>query len=123
MTMDSRHETIGVSRTGPNLAGPAWVVLALCASLPVFWFGFEGQVQYWTPSARRFQMILPFISLLLTLQVMRSVPATAGPAAGRWLGVVGVVAALLLALLANLLRIDSFVIIAVIAWIAGMIVA
>ncbi len=123
MTMESRHETLGAPQTGPNLAGLAWVVLAVCASLPVFWFGFEGQVNYWTPSARRLQMILPFISLLLMLQVMRSVPATAGPAAGRWVGVVGVVAALLLALLANLLRIDSFVIIAVIAWIAGMIVA
>lgn len=115
MIMYSRQQMLDVHRSPANLVGTAWLLLALVATLPVFWFGFEGLV--W-----RYQVVLPLVSLLLMLQVLRSVPPAAGPVGGRWLGVVGVAAALLLALLANLMRIDSFVVLAMVAWVAGMIV-
>jgi exosortase D (VPLPA-CTERM-specific) len=123
MTMRAHRDPIEVRHNGAmSLAGPAWCIMAVAATLPIFWFGFEGLAQEWARPEFRFKAIVPFVSLILFLQVLRSIPPPSEQDRTRWLGVVGIGGAMLLALLGNLVQIDDIVFVAIILWVAGMII-
>lgn len=122
MTIDARHETLDAGRGGVTLAGFAWFALAVLAAIPTFWFGFERLAQEWARPEFRFKAIVPFFSLFLLLQVLRSVGPAAAPVRWRWLGVVAICGALAMTVFGNLIDVDDFVFTAIVVWIAGMIV-
>jgi exosortase D (VPLPA-CTERM-specific) len=124
MTMRAHHDPLEArAADATGLAGPGWIVLAVMATLPVFWFGFAGLAQEWARPEFRFKAFVPLVSLILFLQVLRPMPRAIRHDRTRWVGVAGVGGALLLALLGNLVQIDDFVFIAIILWMAGMIVS
>lgn len=127
--MESHPNTLDARHGGANPAGFAWLALAVVAALPMFWYGFEGLARSWAgislrwpDFAFRFQMIVPVAALLLMLQVMRSVPPAEERGGGSWLGVAGMVAALLLAIFGTMLQIDHVVMVAMIGWVAALLV-
>jgi exosortase D (VPLPA-CTERM-specific) len=103
--------------------GFALVLAAAVATVPVFWFGFEGLAQEWAKPAFRFKAVVPFLSLLLFLQVLRSVPSGDEDDRTQWFGVAGMGGAMLLAVFGNLIRIDDFVFLAIVGWIIALVVA
>jgi exosortase D (VPLPA-CTERM-specific) len=122
--MTSRAARSGIARWRSPEAGLglAWLALAALATLPFFWYGFEGLAQEWTRPEYRFKPLVPAFSFLLFLQVLRSVPPRPASDGTRWLGLVGIGGALLLALLGNLVGILDFVFVAMILWIASLII-
>lgn len=121
--VEAQEEPHRWARQGGNWVGLALLSIAVLATLPVFWFGFEGLVQEWAKPAFQFKAVVPFVALLLFLQVLRTVPAPAGTDRTRWIGVVGVSASLAVAVFGNLIRIDDFVFVAIVCWIVSLVVA
>jgi exosortase D (VPLPA-CTERM-specific) len=107
---------------GPNWSGIAWLVVAIVAALPVFWFGLDKLGHEWARPEFRLKPLVPFVSLLLFLQVLRSVPRSVAADRTQWVGVLVVAAAILLAIGGNLVDIDDFVFLALVPWIAGLVV-
>jgi exosortase len=122
VSLSGHPEVLGAARAEVRLAGLAWFGLAVLASLPMFWLGFERLAQEWARPEFRFKAVVPLFSLMLFLQVLRTVPPGTQALRGRWLGAVLVVGALLLAIFGTLINIDDFVFMAIVAWVAGMIV-
>jgi exosortase D (VPLPA-CTERM-specific) len=109
-------------RSGPvGYRGIAWLTIAIFGALPVFWFGLEKLVEEWQRPEFRLKPIVPFVSFLLFLQVLRSVPLNAESDRTRWLGVPVLAGALLLAIVGNLIDVDDFIFVALIPWMAGLI--
>jgi exosortase D (VPLPA-CTERM-specific) len=101
--------------------GIVWLGAAVIAAVPIFWFGYERLVEEWMRPEFRFKMLVPVVSLVLFLQVLRSVPTDLEADRSRWLGVLMVAGSILLAVGGNLVEIDDFVFLAIIPWICGII--
>jgi hypothetical protein len=102
--------------------GWAWLLVALAAPLPLFWFGFEGLAQEWARPEYRFKAAVPALAMVMFLQVLRSLPPAGERSPLRWPGVVVVAGALMMALLGNLMTVDDFVFVAMILWVIGLVV-
>jgi exosortase D (VPLPA-CTERM-specific) len=111
-------------RDGPvNVSGLAWLAIAIVSALPVFWFGLEKLPEEWLRPEFRLKPIVPFVSLILFLQVLRSVPETLEADRTRWIGVLVVAGAMLMAVVGNFVDVDDFVFFALVPWIAGLVLA
>jgi exosortase D (VPLPA-CTERM-specific) len=107
-----------------GFAGPAWLAVAIVATLPLFWFGLAGLADAWSRPEFSHGPVIPLLSFYLFLREMKAVPpvpATGAPVADRWPGVGVILLALALAALGNLVRIDHLVFYALIVWVAGLV--
>lgn len=99
--------------------GLAWLGLAVVSTLPLFWMGFTGLAQEWARPEFSHGPVIPVLSFYMFLRELKFVPPA--PATDRWPGAALILAALGLALLGNLARIDHLVFYALILWIFGLI--
>ena len=99
--------------------GPAWLALAVLATLPLFGFGLRGLAEAWARPEFSHGPVIPVLSFYLFLHELKRVPPA--PAADRWPGVTVIALALALALLGNLVQIDDIVFYALIVWTWGLV--
>lgn len=104
-----------------NFLGPALFVSAICAAVPVFWFGLVSLGDAWSTPEYSHGPLIPIVSAYLFLRDMRSIPSASVETRNRWLGVWVITFAMLLAMIGNLSRIPDIVTYALIIWIWGMI--
>lgn len=104
-----------------GLAGPAWLAVAIVATLPLFRFGLEGLADAWSRPEFSHGPVIPVLSFYMFLREMKAVPPPSGPVTDRWPGVAVILLALGLAALGNLVRIDHLVFYALIVWVAGLV--
>ncbi len=104
-----------------NPWGVLWLALAVLSAFPVFWFGLEKLPEEWMRPEFRLKPIVPFVSLLLFLQVSRSVPPATESDRTRWLGVALIAGSIMIAAIGNLVDIDDLVFVPLVPWIAGLI--
>jgi exosortase D (VPLPA-CTERM-specific) len=111
------------AHAGPRagFAGPAWLAVAILATLPLFWFGLAGLADAWSRPEFSHGPVIPVLSFYMFLREMKAVPPPARPVTDRWPGVGVVLLALALAILGNLVRIDHLVFYALIVWVAGLV--
>ena len=102
-------------------AGVAWFVLAIVSALPLFWLGLTGLATEWARPEYSHGPVIPVLSFYMFLREMKFVPPPARPVTDRWPGVAVIGAALLLALLGNLVQIDDLVFYALIVWVGGLV--
>jgi len=108
----------------PGLSGAAWLLVAVVATLPLFGFGLAGLAEAWSRPEFSHGPVIPLLSFYMFLREMKAVPPIAGPAApvtDRWPGVLVIAAALALAAVGNLVRIDHIVFYALIVWTGGLV--
>jgi len=55
-----------------NPAGVAWFLVAVAASLPLFWIGFTGLASAWAKPEYSHGPVIPVLSFYLFLREMRS---------------------------------------------------
>jgi exosortase D (VPLPA-CTERM-specific) len=103
--------------------GLFWLVLAIVSALPIFWFGLTGLAEEWSRPEYSHGPIIPLLSFYMYLRETKLLPPATRPVTDRWVGTVVIGAALLLALLGNLVQIDDIVFYALIVWIAGLLFA
>ena len=113
----------GHAAPGAGFAGPAWLAVAIVATLPLFWFGLVGLADAWSRPEFSHGPVIPVLSFYMFLREMKAVPPVpaTGPVADRWPGVGVILLALALAALGNLVRIDHLVFYALIVWVAGLV--
>ena len=104
-----------------GLAGPAWLAVAVVATLPLFWFGLVGLADAWSRPEFSHGPVIPVLSFYMFLREMKAVPPPGAPVTDRWPGVGVMVFALALAALGNLVRIDHLVFYALIVWVGGLV--
>jgi exosortase D (VPLPA-CTERM-specific) len=122
---------IGTREAGPlvgargavGATGLLWLLLAIVSALPVFWFGLAGLAEEWSRPEYSHGPIIPLLSFYMFLRETRLLPPATRPVTDRWVGTVVIGAALLLALLGNLVQIDDIVFYAMIVWVAGLLFA
>jgi exosortase D (VPLPA-CTERM-specific) len=102
-----------------GLAGPAWLALAVLATLPLFGLGLRGLAEAWARPEFSHGPVIPVLSFYLFLHELKRVPPA--PAADRWPGVAFIALALALAVVGNLARIDDIVFYALIVWVWGLV--
>lgn len=110
-------------RSAPGIAGAAWLLVAVVATLPLFGFGLAGLAEAWARPEFSHGPVIPVLSFYMFLREMKAVPPLpAGtPVPDRWPGVVVIALALGLAALGNLVRIDHLVFYALIVWTFGIV--
>ncbi|MEM9010049.1 MAG: VPLPA-CTERM-specific exosortase XrtD [Pseudomonadota bacterium] len=113
--------TVRVGVTPPVSTGFFWFLLSLVAAVAVFWFGLESLGQAWSTPEYSHGPLIPLLSGYMFLREMKMVPAVSHPVTDRGPGIAIVIAALLLALLGNLVRIPDIVTYALILWIWGLV--
>jgi exosortase D (VPLPA-CTERM-specific) len=101
--------------------GPAWLALAVFATLPLFGFGLRGLAEAWARPEFSHGPVIPLLSFYLFLHELKAVPPAEGPVTDRLPGVAVIGLALGLALAGNLLRIDDIVFYALIVWTWGLV--
>ncbi len=99
--------------------GPAWLALAIVATLPLFGFGLRGLAEAWSQPEFSHGPVIPLLSFYLFLHELKKVPPA--EASDRWPGVAFIALALGLALVGNLVRIDDIVFYALIVWTWGLV--
>lgn len=104
-----------------GLLGPALFIGAICAAVPVFWFGLVSLGDAWSTPEYSHGPLIPIVSAYLFLRDMRSIPYATVETRNRWLGVWIITFAMILAMIGNLSRIPDIVTYALIIWIWGMI--
>lgn len=104
-----------------NRYGMLWFVLAVIASIPIFWSGFVSLGDAWLTPEYSHGPIIPLLSGYLFLRDMRRVPYPNQPVTDRWQGATITAIALAIAVLGNLVRIPDIVTYAFILWVGGMI--
>ena len=109
------------SVTAVRPVGLGLFLLLVLASLPVFWIGFASLAAAWSTPEYSHGPLIPLISLYLFLRELRTRGIPAGPVTDRWPGVAVVAAALLVAILGNVVRIPDIVTYAFILWTAGVV--
>jgi exosortase D (VPLPA-CTERM-specific) len=122
MKMDSVVQPMFRRHHASTPAGVLWLTLAVAAPIPLFWFGFEGLARVWTVPGHEIRAAVPLASLLMFVQVLRTLPAAVETRPSRWCGVLLTAIALALALLGNLALLDDLVIFAMVVWVGGLIV-
>ncbi len=111
------------AQTAPRAgyAGPAWLAVAVVATLPLFWFGLAGLAEAWARPEFSHGPVIPLLSFYLFLRETKAVPPPVSPVTDRWPGVGVILLALALAAVGNLVRIDHLVFYALIVWVAGLV--
>ncbi len=104
-----------------GMLGPALFIGAVCAAVPVFWFGLVSLGDAWSTPEYSHGPLIPIVSAYLFLRDMKHIPSAPVATRNRWLGVWIVTFAMLLALIGNLSRIPDIVTYALIVWVWGMI--
>ena len=104
-----------------NRYGALWLILAVAASIPIFWSGFVSLGDAWLTPEYSHGPIIPLLSGYLFLRDMRKVPTPTEPVTDRWPGMAITAIALVIAILGNLVRIPDIVTYAFILWVGGMI--
>ena len=90
-----------------SMAGPAWLALAILATLPLFWLRAPGLAEAWSRPEFSHGPVIPCLSFYMFLRELKAVPPATAPVTDRWPGVAVVIARRsLLALLGNLVQID-----------------
>jgi exosortase D (VPLPA-CTERM-specific) len=110
-----------LAAAGLNPAGLAWFLLAIVTALPLFWFGLAGLAFEWSRPEYSHGPIIPMLSFYMFLRELKFVPPTAQPVTDRWIGVMVIGFALMMAAVGNLVRIDDIVFYALIIWVGGLI--
>ena len=110
----------------PGIAGAAWLLVAVVATLPLFGFGLAGLAEAWARPEFSHGPVIPVLSFYMFLREMKAVPPLpplppGTPVADRWPGVAVIALALALAALGNLVRIDHLVFYALILWTGGIV--
>lgn len=103
------------------MLGPALFIGAICAAVPVFWFGLVSLGDAWSTPEYSHGPLIPIVSAYLFLRDMKHIPTAPVATRNRWLGVWIITFSMLLALIGNLSRIPDIVTYALIIWIWGMI--
>jgi exosortase D (VPLPA-CTERM-specific) len=122
MTQQTVREVLEVPRSVYSVAGPTWLLIAVVAAIPIFWFGFAGLAKNWVLPEFRLKAFVPLFSLLLFLQVLRSVPPRQVSDRTEWLGVGLLMLALSVAIAGNQIKIDDLVFGPIVPWVAALIV-
>lgn len=107
----------------PGIAGAAWLLVAVVATLPLFGFGLAGLTEAWARPEFSHGPVIPVLSFYMFLREMKAVPPLppGTPVPDRWPGVAVIAVALALAALGNLVRIDHLVFYALILWTGGIV--
>ncbi|WP_172326891.1 VPLPA-CTERM-specific exosortase XrtD [Mangrovicoccus sp. HB161399] len=123
MSVDSTDLGVGPANTpvSVNWRGFAWLVLAVVASLPVFWYGFTSLARAWVTPEYSHGPLIPLISLYLFLRELRHSPPTPDHVRLRWPGVAVALFAILVAMIGNIVDIADIVCYALIIWIMGLV--
>jgi exosortase D (VPLPA-CTERM-specific) len=105
----------------PGIAGAAWLLVAVLATLPLFRIGLAGLAEAWSRPEFSHGPVIPVLSFYMFLREMKAVPPPAAPVTDRWPGVAVIALALALAAAGNLVRIDHLVFYALIVWTGGIV--
>ncbi|MFS4439506.1 VPLPA-CTERM-specific exosortase XrtD [Paracoccaceae bacterium GXU_MW_L88] len=97
------------------------LLLAIVASLPVFWPGFTSLLQAWQLPEYSHGPIIPLLSFYLFLHDLKRVPEPNAPITDRWPGLIVAVFALFIALVGQLVRINDIVTYGLILWVGALI--
>ncbi|WP_138465069.1 VPLPA-CTERM-specific exosortase XrtD [Poseidonocella sp. HB161398] len=104
-----------------NWRGFTWLVLAIAAALPVFWYGFTALARAWVTPEYSHGPLIPLISLYLFLRELRHSPPAPDIVPRRWPGVAVMLFALAVAALGNIVDIADIVCYALIVYIMGLV--
>ena len=121
LTSDAQISNSWGSTIRENRYGALWLILAIIASIPIFWSGFVSLGDAWLTPEYSHGPIIPLLSGYLFLRDMRKVPTPTEPVTDRWQGAAITAVALAIAVLGNLVRIPDIVTYAFILWVGGMI--
>ncbi|MBE3638046.1 VPLPA-CTERM-specific exosortase XrtD [Mangrovicoccus algicola] len=123
MSVDSTELGVGPenSTITANWRGFAWLVLAVAASLPVFWYGFSALGRAWLTPEYSHGPLIPVISLYLFLRELRHSPPVPDDVPRRWPGVLVMLGAILLAAIGNIIDVADIVCYAMIVWVMGLV--
>ena len=104
-----------------NNYGALWFLVAILASMPVFWSGFVSLGDAWVTPEYSHGPIIPLLSAYMFLRDMRKVPVSDKPVTDRKTGLIVTGIALAIAIFGNLVRIPDIVTYAFILWVGGMV--
>ena len=104
-----------------DLAGLGIFLLAIAATIPVFWIGLASLAAAWSTPEYSHGPLIPLISLYLFLRELRHKPLPNLNVTDRWPGVLVMGFALVIAIFGNLTRIPDIVTYAIIIWIGGLV--
>jgi exosortase D (VPLPA-CTERM-specific) len=112
----------GAASGAVDPAGFGWFLALVLAPLPVWWLGFGSLLAAWSTAEYSHGPLIPLISLYLFLRELRRAPPR-DPAApvDRRAGIAVILAALVLGIFGNLVRIPDIVTYAFILWVAGVV--
>lgn len=114
-------KSAGLASVGLNRPGLGLFALLIAGSVPLFWIGIVSLVEAWSTAEYSHGPLIPAISLYLFLRELRRSPLPAATVTDRWPGVLVIVAALVIAILGNLMRIPDIVTYAMIVWVGGVV--
>ena len=117
----SGQRGLAAATMAQNNYGALWFLVAIVASLPVFWTGFVSLGDAWITPEYSHGPIIPLLSAYMFLRDMRKVPATGEPVTDRKPGLIITGIALAIAIFGNLVRIPDIVTYAFILWVGGMV--
>jgi exosortase D (VPLPA-CTERM-specific) len=109
------------ARHGIDPAGLFWFILAVLATLPLFWIGLAGLATEWQRPEFSHGPVIPLLSFYMFLRELKAVPPAEAPVEDRWPGVAVLTAGLLLALIGNVVQISDLVFYALIVWTGGLV--
>ncbi len=115
--------TANDSKVGLNgwiTPGLFWFLVAVLGAILFFEDGIDALLSAWSLPEYSHGPLIPLLSGLLFLRQLREYPVEPGPKRNRWVGVMVIVAALLLASLGKLANISDLVAYATILWIGGI---
>ena len=112
-------------RTAPNglslvNTGTIWLFLAFAAGIYVFWNGLVSLGDAWSTPEYSHGPLIPILSSYLFLRQLRERGIDPRPVAGRWVGILVVIAGLAIAAIGDLARIPDIVTYALLIWLYGL---
>ena len=118
--IERRHGVANIDITPSQLFFPAIVVAGLVATVSVFWIGINALAISWQSPEYSHGPLIPIISLFLFLRQMRRTKIDEAAINDRWPGVALAVAALAIAILANIAKIPDIASYALILWVGAL---
>ena len=100
--------------------GVFWLCVATISSGIFFLDGLDALLRAWSLPEYSHGPLIPALSLLLFLRQLKSVPENDGPVSDRWVGVLVVAVAFMVAAIGKLANIDDIVIYGLILWVGGV---
>ncbi len=118
--MTSSQTDVPRNLSGWITPGMAWLIIAIGGAAVFFADGIDALLSAWALPEYSHGPLIPILSGLLFLRQLREYPPDPGPKRNRWVGIMVVLAALLLASLGKLSNIADLVAYATILWIGGI---